>query len=220
MPAVMDPAGTGDNFTDRYKDEWDYDNFRKRISYYADTAKNAYEAAKRDESIRLWRDIFGDQFKPGSLERLASLAPLSVSVPWQGEQFIDQYPFNCRIRLDARYHVRIRGRCTGLHAGQFYRKNGFRQFNLATNGSRVPKDRSLRFTAMTNATGPYSLYWKVRNGGAEAAEVKQLRGEISLDEGQNRKTETTSYKGTHYVECYVVRDGIVIAKDRQTVLVT
>lgn len=31
MPAVLDPGGTGDNFTDRYKDDWDYDNFRKRI---------------------------------------------------------------------------------------------------------------------------------------------------------------------------------------------
>jgi hypothetical protein len=69
-------------------------------------------------------------------------------------------------------------------------------------------------------SGQYQLYWKVRNGGGEAAQVNELRGEITRDQGENGKTETTSYKGTHYVECYVVKDGVVVARDRQTVIVT
>ena len=67
---------------------------------------------------------------------------------------------------------------------------------------------------------PYDLYWKVRNGGAEAAQVEELRGEISLDEGGNSKVESTKYRGTHYVECYVVKNGRVIAVDHQTVIVS
>lgn len=220
MPAVLDPAGTGDNFTDRYKDDWNYDNFRTRIIGYADKAEQAYNESDRDKSIALWREVFGDSFKPGMLAKAASLAPLSASVPWTGESFIDRPPFGRLIALTPSWKVRIDGRCTGLNTGQIRRRNGFRQFDLAANGNRVPKNRSLRFTATTNVSAPYELYWKVRNGGKEAADVQQLRGEITKDAGTNTKTETTLYKGTHYVECYVVKDGKVVARDRQVVIVT
>jgi hypothetical protein len=219
MPAVMDPAETGDNFTDRYKDEWDYANFRKQIIYYADKAKRALKEDDRDESISLWQEIFGDDFKPGALTQATALAPLSASLPWTGEQFIDQhYPFIVRLQPTSR--VRISARCTGLQTGQVRRRNGFRQFNLSANGNRVSKNRSLLLrAAVANIAAPYEVYWKVRNGGQEAAEKNQLRGEISKDAGNNTKTESTLYKGTHYVECYVVQNGQVIAKDRQTVIV-
>jgi hypothetical protein len=78
----------------------------------------------------------------------------------------------------------------------------------------------LRFRAtVANVAGPYDLYWKVRNGGEEAAAREQLRGEITKDGGGGVKTESTSYKGTHYVECFVVQRGAVVARDRQTVIV-
>ena len=37
---------------------------------------------------------------------------------------------------------------------------------------------------------------------------------------QMMRTETTSHKGTHYVECYIVKNGVVVARNRQTVVVT
>ena len=220
MPAVMDPAETGDNFTDRYGDEWNYENFRSRIIYYSDKARLAYDESDRDKSIALWREIFGDSFKPGYLASVASLAPLSASVPWTGEQFIDRDPFGYAVALNPRYKVHISGECTGLRVGQLYRRNGFRQFELGSKGNRVPKNRSLTFRAFTNVPHPYQLYWKVRNGGEEAAAVRELRGEIREDQGRNLRVESTSYKGTHYVECYVLKHGVIVARDRQTVIVT
>jgi hypothetical protein len=97
---------------------------------------------------------------------------------------------------------------------------GFRQYTLADHGNRVQKNRSLTFTATTNAPPPYDVYWKVRNGGTEAAAVRQLRGEITRDQGRGIRTESTSYKGRHYVECYIVKDDAVVAVDQQTVIVT
>jgi hypothetical protein len=65
MPAVLDPGGTGDNFTDRYKDKWNYENFVHMINSYADRIDAAYnENDDADKSIALWRDVFGDDFKP------------------------------------------------------------------------------------------------------------------------------------------------------------
>jgi hypothetical protein len=217
MPAVMDPAGTGDNFTDRYRSGWDYQNFRTHIRFYAAKAKQAYEEGDRSRSIALWQEIFGTAFSPSRLVKSSSLAPLSAAVAWSGEQHIDRAPYNYAIRRNPEYKVRVNGRCSG---GPAARKNGFRQFDLSKNGYRVAKHRSLRFTATTNAPRPYSLYWKVRNGGPEAGNLNALRGEITQDAGENSKTESTLYKGTHYVECYVVKDGAVVARDRETVIVT
>jgi hypothetical protein len=59
----------------------------------------------------------------------------------------------------------------------------------------------------------------VRNGGDEANQVGQLRGEITKDARSRTRTESTSYRGSHYVECYVVKDATCVAADRQLVFV-
>ncbi|MGH2532377.1 MAG: nucleotide-binding domain-containing protein [Thermomicrobiales bacterium] len=221
MPAVMDPAGTGDNFTDRYKEGWNYENFRTQMKYYAERVKEAYDETDREESIAAWQAIFGDQFKPGSLAKVAAIAPRSASVPWDGEQFIDRPPFGIPIQISPHYRLKITGRCTGLDSGTIKRRQGFRQFDLSSRGYRVEKQRSLVFKiTRTNVPSPYTVYWKVRNGGDEAFRLGALRGEITQDQGRNARTETTSYKGTHYVECYIVKGGVVVANDRQNVIVT
>lgn len=222
MPAVLDPAGTGDNFTDRYKDKWNYANFRDKVIYYADRVQQAFDETDRDKSIRLWQDVFGPDFKSGALVKAASLAPSSASVPWSGEQQIDKAPFGMPVRLDPKVSLRVTGRCTGLAHGLYFRRNGFQQFDLPSRGNRVPKNRSLRFTAKVDGLDqPFRLFWKVRNGGEEAASQYALRGEIREGiAGSLVHTETTSYKGTHYVECYVIKGGVVVARNRQTVVVT
>lgn len=220
MPAVMDPAETGDNFTDRYGGTWNYANFRARIRGYAGVLRLAYDEPDRDASIREWRRVFGDEFKPGVLATAAELAPLSASVPWTGEQHITEPPFSFPIDLDLRYKARISGRVTGLRIGQTYRRRGFREFSLSSRGSRVPKNRNIRFRVQTDVPNPDGIYWKVRNGGDEASNAKALRGEIRKDSGGQVKDEPTAYSGYHYVECYVVKDGRVKAMDRHEVIIT
>jgi hypothetical protein len=216
MPAVLDPADTGDNFTDRYGDSWNYANFRDRIRYYAEKILAAYEETDRETAINLWQEIFGTGFKPGELKSVASLSPLNASIPWEKEEFIED---KFEIALDPTVRLKVRARCTGLVSGQVSRRNGFRQFDLNSRGNRVAKNRSLRFEADISSPVPYELYWKVKNGGEEAASVIGLRGEIRPDGGQRVKVESTSYKGSHFVECYAVADGKVIARTRQPVVV-
>lgn len=220
MPAVMDPGGSGDNFTDRYRDDWNYPNFRRCMIMYADKIEAAHKETDRDTSIALWREIFGNDFKPGAVFAESAAASLRASEPWSGEKFIDQPPFSFPIERVADYRVKIDGRVTGLRVGQVHRKNGFRQFTLSKRGNRVPKNRSVRFVATTNVPAPDGLYWKVRNGGEEADAAGELRGEIRKDEGLGVRVESTAYAGYHYVEVYVVKNGRVVALDRQGVIVT
>jgi hypothetical protein len=100
------------------------------------------------------------------------------------------------------------------------RHRGFLEYDLSKKGNRVAKQRTLIFKANVHGPGPYELYWKVRNGGAEAAQVGQLRGEITLDAGSNRNKDPSQYKGSLYFECYGVSNGVVGAKDRHPVMVT
>jgi hypothetical protein len=221
MPAIYDPAGTGDNFSERYRDDWNYDNFRAQMRYYAEKIDRAYRTVDATESTLLWREVFGDQFRASDEASASAItkSTLSAAVRASGEQFIHESPFSMVVALKPGATLRITARCTGLKTGAYYRRKGFQQYDLARRGNRVKKNRSLKFTATTNVPGA-TLYWKVRNGGAEAASVSGgLRGEIRQDAGGGHNIESTSYRGTHYVECYAVVDGTVVAMDHQTVIV-
>lgn len=219
MPAVLDPADTGENFTDRYGDTWNYTNFRFRINNYATRVRAAYDEPDSGLSLKMWQTIFGNSFTSDPDAKKAMADSFSPSLPWGGEEFINRPPYNFSWRLQPQYHTHITGRVIGYVTPWGTQSNGFQQFDLARRGNQVPKQRSLRFTVATNVPKPYTVYWKVRNGGEEAKRLQALRGEISRDEGSLQKTETTSYIGHHYVECYIVKDNVVVSRDRQHVIV-
>lgn len=218
MPEVVDPAGTGDIFTERYKDSWNYANFRAMMISYSSRVSAAIAEQDEDASTNLWQGIFGTRFDPRTLIDSHQLSPLSARTPTSNEQFIDR-TLGFPIQLDRTYGVKIKARCVGYGGGVGVRRNGYPPFNLAERGNRVAKNRSIDFRATTDVPGNYTLYWKVRNGGKEADDASQLRGEITQDAGNNIKTEITSFAGTHYVECYVVKDKKLVAKAHQTVIV-
>jgi len=67
---------------------------------------------------------------------------------------------------------------------------------------------------MPQVNGPSKLYWKVLNRGEEAQRRDCIRGQIVLDDGGKTKEENTNFRGDHVVECYLVEDNVVVAKDR------
>ncbi|MGH9240808.1 MAG: nucleotide-binding domain-containing protein [Vicinamibacterales bacterium] len=76
----------------------------------------------------------------------------------------------------------------------------------------VPKGVALKFTAETNVAAPYDVYWQVVNTGEEAAARRQLRGGFSEDQKGRVHWETTAYAGTHWVEAFVVKNGLCVAR--------
>lgn len=105
-------------------------------------------------------------------------------------------------------------------------QNGFRdhhiEYYLSSRLGTIFKNKHLLFR-VTNLDLPIYIdqnnlkyYWKVRNYGAEAESKDDLRGQIC--EGKSTREEPTSYKSNkHYVECYIVDNGVVIARNRLTV---
>lgn len=66
----------------------------------------------------------------------------------------------------------------------------------------------------TNVEEPYKVYWKVRNRGRIAFERHMVRGQIAKDAGRHAQIEHTSFVGPHFVECYIIKDGRCVARDK------
>ncbi|MDT8320784.1 MAG: nucleotidyltransferase, partial [Xanthomonadales bacterium] len=98
------------------------------------------------------------------------------------------------------------------------KQHGFRKFFLrAMLSSRTPlkSNKKLEFhISEISAEEPYDIYWKVLNRGDEAQRRDCIRGQIVRDAGHLQKSESTNFRGDHVVECYCVKDSIVVAKSR------
>lgn len=70
----------------------------------------------------------------------------------------------------------------------------------------------IRFEVFMPITADY-YSWKVKNDDR----CSEPRGEITRDHTQNNP-EQTKYRGSHYVECYAIRNDICIASARQNVV--
>lgn len=65
----------------------------------------------------------------------------------------------------------------------------------------------------TNCPAPYAIYWKVRNVGSEAKARNMIRGEIRRTDNSHQK-ERTDFFGPHYVECFLVKNDVCVARAR------
>lgn len=71
----------------------------------------------------------------------------------------------------------------------------------------------LYFEAQTNVPEPFQIYWKVKNRGPLALEKDCIRGEIERTDKLTR-FEPTSFRGDHYVECYIIKNAECVARAR------
>ena len=75
-------------------------------------------------------------------------------------------------------------------------------------------NKSLKFFIKDNEVPtPYNIKWKVTNRGEEAIKRNCIRGEIINDGGNKIRFETSDFKGNHFVECYIIKDNKVVARD-------
>lgn len=82
-------------------------------------------------------------------------------------------------------------------------------------------DKSLDFfIEECSAEKPYVVKWKVLNRGEEARRRNMIRGEILDPNRSEGRNETTRFRGEHYVECYVIKAGVVVARDHIKVPIT
>lgn len=94
-------------------------------------------------------------------------------------------------------------------------RNGFRERSLRS-GAQLPAGWSLQFEASTDAPAPYEIYWQIVNTGAEAARAGDLRGGFNRDSRIHQ--EITRYKGRHWVQGFLVKNGQCVALSEEFVV--
>lgn len=207
LPTILDPSGTNENFSDRW-DQDGYANFRNKMMYYADKINEAYLDQSLGSSLQKWQDIFGTCFKAPESKSLSLSESISSRSFNKTEQQITELGF--QLALDPRFKVKVQG--------TVLKKPGFRNYELRTKGNQVGRDRNIQFSiAHCSVPLPYDIHWKVLNRGENAEAQNCIRGQIEQGGNVWRVHEPTSFKGSHYVECYIVKNGICVAKDRQPV---
>lgn len=158
-----------------------------------------------------WRKVFGRSFprrQSVMAEARADNKSFACdSVQWNDtEEFIeDKYP------VDVRYHIDLD--CTVTQDG--FRTQSLRSMLLSTARFRLSPRKKLLFRTDLQAMpvdAPFTLLWKVLNVGDEARRKNMIRGQIVPDAGYGTKRESTDFRGDHIVECYVIKDGVVVGR--------
>ncbi|ABC82993.1 nucleotidyltransferase [Anaeromyxobacter dehalogenans] len=204
---VMNPAEPSENFADRWNEDpkrrqaflsW-LNTLRTDISEWVHSTelKKAYPLLERGlgkEEITRAARTAEERF--GMVSTASTLAAAARS---QGEDIphaqVPPWPLilGSNARLSAAVH-RSRG--------------GPKISELAD--QLLPKHVSILFQLETDVPPPCDVYWQVVNTGSEAAAAKGLRGGIEL--GAMSKWEDTKYRGTHWVEAFVVKRGACVVR--------
>jgi Second Messenger Oligonucleotide or Dinucleotide Synthetase domain/Adenylyl/Guanylyl and SMODS C-terminal sensor domain len=178
--------------------------FQKKAKKAHKLCVEAIDAENQKNVNDKWKKVYGRPF-PASATVAQEAVAKSFAQDWDDtEQFIeDKFPVDIREFMQLDCEVK---------------QNGFREFFLRDMLARritLMTKKSLRFE-ITNisAVKPYDIYWKVLNRGDAARKMNCIRGQIIKDDGLMQRTESTSFLGDHIVECYCVKDGVVVAKNR------
>ncbi|MBI6543138.1 nucleotidyltransferase [Proteus vulgaris] len=171
-------------------------SFNKVAKLTKEYCEEALSAISENSKNTAWKKVFGRPF-PNSTAK--SLSILNVS-----EQYIeDQYELNLYGHVSIECEIR--------------KNNLLEAFlsNLIGEGYEISRNRKLRFYIdEIDSPRPYKIKWKIKNVGDEAERRRNFRGEIVDDKGNFEHFETADFSGPHFVECYVIYNNQVIARDK------
>lgn len=206
---VENPTDPSKSLLTRQKDANRLKNYENRLNdklQYFTNANNEKET--RDAWHKFFNDDFWDNSEKVLYEAVAKHNGIECFSDYHAapnEEFIEK-----KYEVDLQYNVEI---------NPIVRAKGFRDYTILDFIRKfclLPHNKTLIFTANTNAPRPYTIKWKIRNIGPEAEKRNMQRGQIiDCDDGKrNQRTEHTTFYGPHYVECYVIKDNKCVAKTR------
>lgn len=193
---IQNPTNPEENFADR----WHEDNNARANAFFQ------WVAWLREDFINIENYIEEDKFTKSLVDRYkpANLPALSFNVPHKEEL---EYP------------IVSNGYSADIKASYKTNSSSWKRFK---SGQVLLKGKELKFKLNTNVSAPFDVYWQVVNTGQEAANVGQLRGEISPQSNTSSdeiyRTESTSYTGDHWVEGFVIKDQRCVAKTGEFVV--
>lgn len=170
-------------------------NFKSKAKKALKNVEEAIEKNTNNTVYEIWRRVFGKSFPyPKTLKES------SYNYTASEEYIEERYPMNISYMLRIDCQVTQAGfRTEFLRLVKFLKKN--KELVFLITGTDVPK--------------PYEVLWKVKNEGEIARKKDCLRGQIiESNRGTDQRKEKSNFEGAHFVECYIIKDGFCVARDR------
>lgn len=172
--------------------------------------KKAYQLcleALDDSSIanEKWSKVFGVNFPEEESEQLYESYLVRKKAP--NEQFIE-FAYNSKI--DIRNSLSIDYKISA-------ESKTWKMLKRALPNYKVPISRKLEFyITETDIEQPYQVKWKIKNIGTQA--LNKERGQL-LDSTFGKhmasvRIENSNFNGEHWVECYIIKKGICVARSK------
>ncbi len=218
---IPNPVHLDENFADRWNDldSRKADAFFQWINWVREDLDEILNASTASELEKRLRGAFGDS--PGRKVTANYKGAMPGMQPQPSSLFHrvagNFLRFDVAHRRAPQWHVAATRYKASITAR--YTRNGFRPTAFTNNSSPLSKHAGLVFEAETDVPKPYKVHWQVVNTGDEAYRAGQLRGEFYESGGTGRtRHEGTRYSGMHWVECFIIKDGVCVARSGEFVV--
>ena len=203
---VYAPVDNGRDLTPRQSDITKMINWRNRLKSKIEDLDILFrDECSENDALQAWYGFFNHEYWRRQISESYALASTqkSIVVYRDTEQFIEElFPVNIQYYCKVGCYVK----------GDGWREQHLKEF-LNVMRKFIPHNFKIRCILInTNCPKDYKVYWKVKNVGPEAERRDMIRGQI-LERGVSI-TEPTNFYGNHYIECYIVKDNICVARER------
>lgn len=206
---ISNPVNDCENFADR----WILESERRtRFDDWLEKAKNDFaylQTCDITQAYRYLKELLGTRAVNEATQEIGLTKLLTetyMPVNYQPSLLTVAHRENPKWNLNLKYKVEVHGR---------YKTPSGKNYSI-TSKTTVPKKSEIFFVAETNVPKPFEVYWQVVNTGDEANNAHGLRGGIfhsqTAGKGGLNQKEHSQYKGLHWVECFIVKNGICVAR--------
>lgn len=206
--SVTAPVDDGRNLTPRNSDIQRMTKWKNRLKSKLEDLEVLFkDDCSKADALQAWYGFFNHDYWNEQITETASYSPQSVLKSVYSFVDTEQY-------IEDLYPVKLSGYCkvSCNVSGNGWRPKPIVEF-LSMLQHYVPHNFEIRcIMEDTNCPKPYKIFWKVKNVGPEAERRNQIRGQI-VEKG-NTIVEHSNFYGNHYIECYIVKDGVCVAKER------
>lgn len=218
---IANPVNPNENFADRWNepDSGRPDAFFQWINWIQEDIDDLLNVASATELERTLQASFGETIgrKVAGAHKTQLPANQLPPVSAFGRVAKRLLRFDVAHRQSPTWHVQPTRHHARIKAK--FLRNGFRPTAFGSNSTAIPKNTSVVFETKTDVPKPYAVYWQVVNTGVEAANARDLRGEFYDGSRSERiHRETTRYKGTHWVEAFIIKNEVCVARSGEFVV--
>ncbi|MCL4205070.1 MAG: nucleotidyltransferase [Pirellulaceae bacterium] len=213
---VQNPVDEGENFADKWNE---YPKRREAFFNWLEQVRDDFVSASQTESLiksaaalspALGRNAvsraaasLGIQTNALTTKSATASAPQVPALGSTAHCIAPVWP------ISLQYQVSIKG---SVHPGSPKSK-----VKWPLTQRPVPRNVWLRFEAKTSVPEPYQVRWQVVNTGQDAYLADGLRGdEFEESNGATKhiRWEATEYRGTHWIEAFIIRNGVCVARSQ------